>query len=120
QQSIPEDLQLETDPRRRRQQLDRLERLVRGSQSWQARRVAAKLLGTSDDLSVVPSLIYALSDPETVVRRSAVAGLRFISRRFNDFDMPDKPDAQEIRQAQQQWRQWYQSIYPGYVFLDAQ
>jgi len=120
QQSIPEDLQLEKDPARRRQQLDRLERLVRGSRSWQARRVAAKLLGTSDDLSVVPSLIYALSDPDTVVRRSAVEGLRFISRRFNDFDMPDKPDAQEIRKAQQQWRQWYQSIYPGYVFLDAE
>ncbi len=120
QKSIPEDLQLETDPRRRRQQLDRLERLVRGSQSWQARRVAAKLLGTSDDLSVVPSLIYALSDPDTVVRRSATEGLRFISRRFNDFDMPEKPDPQEIREAQQQWRQWYQSIYPSYVFLDAE
>lgn len=120
QQSLPENLQLETEPRRRRQQLDRLERLVRGSQSWQARRVAAKLLGTSDDLAVVPSLIYALSDPDAIVRRSAVDGLRFISRRFNDFDMPDKPDAQEIRKAQQQWRQWYQTIYPGYVFLDAE
>lgn len=120
QQTIPEDLQLEKEPARRRQQLDRLERLVRGSQSWQARRVAAKLLGTSDDLAVVPALIYALSDPDTVVRRSAVEGLRFISRRFNDFDMPDKPDAQEIRRAQQQWRQWYQTIYPSYVFLDAE
>lgn len=117
-QSIPEDLKLETDPQRRRQQLDRLERLVRGSQSWQARRVAARLLGSSDDLSVVPALIFALSDPDTVVRRSAVDGLRFISRRFNDFDLPDKPDAQQIRRAQQEWRQWYQSIYPGYVFLD--
>ncbi len=119
QKSIPDDLQLETDPKRRRQQLDRLERLVRGSKSWQARRVAAKLLGASDDLTVVPSLIFALSDPDTVVRRSAVEGLRFISRRFNDFDMPDKPDSQQIRKAQEQWRQWYQSIYPSYVFLDA-
>jgi len=120
QQSLPENLQLETDPRRRRQQLDRLERLVRGSQSWQARRVAAKLLGTSDDLAVVPALIYALSDPDAVVRRSAVDGLQFISRRFIGFELPEKPDSQEIRQAQQQWRQWYQTIYPGYVFLDAQ
>jgi len=120
QQAIPEDLQLETDPRRRRQQLDRLERLVRGSQSWQARRVAAKLLGTSDDLAVVPALIYALSDPDAVVRRSAVDGLQFISRRFIGFELPEKPDSQEIRRAQQQWRQWYQTIYPGYVFLDAQ
>ncbi len=119
QKSIPEDLKLETDPKRRRQQLDRLDRLVRGSQSWQARRVAAKLLGKSDDLAVVPALIFALSDPDTIVRRSALDGLRFISRKFDDAGMPDKPTPQEIRQAQQSWRKWYQTIYPGYVFLDS-
>lgn len=118
QKSIPEDLKLETDPVRRRQQLDRLERLVRGSQSWQARRVAAKLLGKSDDLAVAPSLIFALSDPDTVVRRSAVDGLRFLSRKFDAVPMPAKPTPQDIRKAQEQWRQWYLSIYPGHVFLD--
>lgn len=118
QKSLPDDLQLESDPRRRRQQLDRLERLVRGSQSWQARRVAAKLLGKSDELSVVPALIFALSDPDTVVRRSAADGLRFISRKFDESILPDKPNNQEIRSAQQKWRQWYLSIYPDYVFLD--
>lgn len=116
--SIPDDMKLEKEPQRRRQQLDRLERLVRGSQSWQSRRVAAKLLGKSDELSVVPALIFALSDPDTVVRRSAVDGLRFISRKFDEVDLPDKPTPEEIRKAQKQWRDWYLTIYPGYTFLD--
>lgn len=116
--AIPDDMILETNPQRRRHQLDRLERLVRGSQSWQSRRVAAKLLGKSDELSVVPALIFALSDPDTVVRRSAVDGLRFISRKFDAVDLPDKPTPEEIRKAQKQWRDWYLTIYPGYAFLD--
>jgi len=118
QKSIPDDMMLETEPQRRRQQLDRLDRLVRGSQSWQSRRVAAKLLGKSDELSVVPALIFALSDPDTVVRRSAMDGLRFISRKFDAGDLPDKPTPEEIRKAQRQWRDWYLTIYPGYTFLD--
>lgn len=118
QKSIPEDLKLDADPQRRRQQLDRLERMVRGSQSWQARRVAARLLGKSDELSVVPALIFALSDPDKIVRNSAADGLRFISRKFDDIGLPDKPDSQQIRSAQQKWREWYLTIYPDYVFLD--
>jgi len=118
QKSIPDDMMLETEPQRRRQQLDRLDRLVRGSQSWQSRRAAAKLLGKSDELSVVPALIFALSDPDTVVRRSAMDGLRFISRKFDAGDLPDKPTPEEIRKAQRQWRDWYLTIYPGYSFLD--
>ena len=81
-------------------QLDRLERLVRGSRSYQARRVAAKLLGLSDELRVVPALIFALSDPDDVVREYARDGLRFISRKFEGFGMPDKPNNSELRQAQ--------------------
>lgn len=115
--SIPEDMKLESDPQRRRQQLARLERVIRGSKSWQARRVAARLLGTSDDLSVVPSLIYALSDPDGPVRTYAKDGLLFISRRFNDVNLPANADSAAIRTAQQTWREWYQSIYPNFVFL---
>lgn len=116
--SIPEDLKLETDPKKRSVQIDRLERLLRGSESWQARRVAAKVLGTTDDLKVVPTLIFALSDPDTVVRTHAVDGLRFLSRRFDYADLPRKPDESEIREAQKKWRDWYLTIYPSYVFLD--
>lgn len=116
--SLPDDLQLAKDPKSRAAQLDRLERLVRGSRSWQARRVAAQLLARSDDLRVVPSLIFALSDPDGPVKLYARDGLRFLSRKFDGFDMPDEPSRVEVERAQQQWRDWYRSINPKYVFLD--
>ncbi|MGV3484256.1 MAG: hypothetical protein ACO1RT_07550 [Planctomycetaceae bacterium] len=115
--SLPEGLTLEQDPARRQQQLARLERVVRGSKSWQARRVAARLLGSSDDLRVVPALIYALSDPDGPTRRFAADGLQFISRRFDDTDLPDQPDPAQILKAQKDWMDWYQAIFPNYVFL---
>ena len=98
--------------------MDRLERLVRGSRSWQARRVAARLLGTSDELRVVPSLIYALSDPDVPVQRYARDGLRFISRKFDGYGLPDDPTAGDVQQVQKKWREWYRTMNPKYVFLD--
>ncbi|WP_143543872.1 hypothetical protein [Rhodopirellula sp. MGV] len=109
---------LSKNPTERSAQLDRLERLVRGSQSWQARRVSAKLLGMSDELRVVPALIYALSDPDKTVRLYARDGLRFISRKFEGFGMPDKPSNSELRQAQRSWREWFLKMKPDYVFVD--
>ncbi|MDG2220839.1 MAG: hypothetical protein P8L85_05630 [Rubripirellula sp.] len=116
--SIPDDLVLDTDPVVRAAQLDRLERLVRGSRSWQARRVAARLLGRTDELRVVPSLIYALSDPDQSVRLYARDGLRFLSRKFDGFGMPDTPSVTDLQTAQRKWRDWYRSVNPNYVFLD--
>ncbi|WDQ17374.1 hypothetical protein [Rhodopirellula sp. P2] len=115
--SLPEDMQLATDPKELRAQLDRLERLVRGSQSYQARRVAARLLGKSDDMRVVPALIYALSDPDLSVRRYARDGLRFISRKFEGFEMPDKPTEVELRKAERAWMEWYLTVNPKHVFV---
>ena len=109
--------QLYKDPKSRAAQLDRLERLVRGSRSWQARRVAAQLLARSDDLRVVPSLIFA-GVPDGPVKLYARDGLRFLSRKFDGFDMPDEPSRVEVEQTQQQWRDWYRIINPKYVFLD--
>ncbi|MEO1615411.1 MAG: hypothetical protein AAFV88_06150 [Planctomycetota bacterium] len=116
--ALANNTKLSADPVERAAQLDRLERLVRGSQSWQARRVAAKVLGTSDELRVVPSLIYALTDPDTSVRRYARDGLRFISRKFEGFGMPDQPTNQQLRDARRKWRAWYLTMRPGHVFLD--
>ena len=119
--SLPEDMQLATEPKQRKAQLDRLERLVRGSSSWQARRVAARLLGQSDEIRVVPSLIFALDDRDRVVRTFARDGLRFISRKFEGFGMViqpgDKQDYGELRRAQRLWREWYLTMDPGYIFL---
>ncbi|NNE01151.1 MAG: hypothetical protein HKN47_27870 [Pirellulaceae bacterium] len=117
-QSLPEDMALSTNPNDRAAQLDRLERLVRGSRSWQARRVAARVLGQSDEMRVVPSLIFALSDPDKSVRRYARDGLRFISRKFEGYGMSDTPEYGELRDVQNKWRAWYRTMDPGYVFLD--
>ena len=116
--TLPEDLKLAADPTTRAAQLDRLERLVRGSSSWQARRVAARTLGQSDEMRVVPALIFALSDQDTSVKRYARDGLRFISRRFDGFGMPDKASENQSRKAQQAWKDWYLTMRPGYIFLD--
>ncbi|MCG8650327.1 MAG: hypothetical protein MI861_10875 [Pirellulales bacterium] len=122
--SLPDNLLLDKDPTGRAAQLDRLERLVRGSQSWQARRVAARVLATSDELRVVPSLIFALSDKDPKVWRFARDGLRFISRRFDGMGLGDPPpgenvpDYSEVLKAQQKWRAWYKTMNPKYVFLD--
>lgn len=116
--SLPEDMQLaEKDPDRAAQ-LERLERLVRGSKSWQARRVAARLLGKSDEMRVVPALIFALSDPDEMVKRFARDGLRFISRKFEGYGMPDRPTEVQISNAQKEWRAWFLTMRPGYVFID--
>ena len=116
--SIPENLVLSKDPDARRAQIDRLERTVRGSQSWSARRVAARVLGQSDELRVVPSLIYALSDPDVPTRRYANDGLNFLSRKFEANPLATDPSKEDVRRAQKSWREWYLAINPGYVFLD--
>ncbi len=119
--SLPEDMELPDEPKARRAQIGRLERLVRGSSSYQARRVAARVLGQSDEIRVVPSLIFALDDPDTRVRTYARDGLRFISRKFEGFGMKiergKKQDYGELRRAQREWRNWYLTMDPGYVFL---
>ncbi|MEM6777503.1 MAG: hypothetical protein AAF670_07580 [Planctomycetota bacterium] len=116
--TVPENATLSTNPTERRAQIDRFQRLLRGSQSWQARRVAARVLGQSDEIGVVPTLIFALSDPDSQVKIFARDGLRFISRKFEGFGMPRKPDYAQLRKAQSSWRQWYLSMDPGHVFLE--
>lgn len=119
--SLPEDMMLATEPKARKAQVDRLIRLVRGSSSWQARRVAARLLGQSDEIRVVPSLIFALDDGDTRVRTFARDGLRFISRKFEGFGMEiqpgEKQDYGELRRAQRLWKEWYLTMDPGYIFI---
>jgi len=118
--ALPENLLLAKEPKARAAQFDRLERLLRGSSSWQARRVAARVLGKSDEMRVVPALIYALSDPDTKVKLYARDGLRFISRKFDGYGMSKEPNYTELREAQKKWRAWYLTMNPSYVFLDQQ
>ena len=122
-QSLPDDMVLFSEPKARAVQLDRLERLVRGSNSWQARRVAARVLATSDELRVVPALIFALSDEDPLVWKISRDGLRFLSRKFDGFGLEPAPDEaiptrRDVTKVQREWRNWYLSTNPKYVFLD--
>ncbi|MGB7345380.1 MAG: hypothetical protein WBD20_14285, partial [Pirellulaceae bacterium] len=114
----PKDPQYAEVMKERASSLDRLERMVRGSRQWQSRRVAAIVLGKSDEIRVVPSLIYALSDPDKSVKRYARDGLRMISRKFEGYGLSDDPEDSEVENIQKEWRDWYRTMDPGYIFLD--
>ncbi len=116
--SIPENLKLESDPAKRKAQLDRLMRLVRGSQSWQARRVAARLLGSSGEMASVPPLIFALSDGDKMVRAYALDGLNFISRKFESEKSLAEASPAEIMKTQDEWVRWYRTIDPAFIYTD--
>ena len=73
----------------------RLARVIRTG-SFQARLIAARLLGRQGELDNVPILIFALTDPDPRVMREAQAGLRLTSRKFDGFDLPANPQKAEI------------------------
>jgi hypothetical protein len=108
---IPTVLTLGDDPAKRAEQVARLRRMaVNGS--YQARLTAVKTLGRDRDLDNVPALIFALSDPDWRVQKAARDGLRFISRKFDGFGMPEKPKRQQWQTAQAKWKEWFLSVRP--------
>ena len=92
----------------------RLRQLVR-SGSPSARLIATRTLARTGDLDNVPTLIYALTDPDRRVTLQARDGLRFLSRRFEGFGMPDKYDEKQRYNAVTRWKNWYLSIRPNAV-----
>ena len=116
--SIPQNLKLAKDPKERKQQLARLERVIRGSESYKSRQVAMRLLAQSDELSAVPTLIYGLTDPDKTAKRYARDGLRFISRRFTGFGLSADPEPSEVNRAVDDWKDWYLQFDPGYIFIE--
>jgi hypothetical protein len=113
----PESVLLQTNLGDAKGELERLRRVVRGG-SPEARRLAVKALGQKRDLNNVPVLIYALSDPDALVVQGARDSLRFISRKFDGFSLPDSPTPDEKQQAVFHWKAWYKSIKPDAEFLD--
>lgn len=107
------------DPSRRKDELNRFSRLLR-SKDWQARRIAAKVLGRSDDLDMVPELIFALSDLDTIVNRNAETSLRLISRKLDKYHLPKEgviTDQDRIK-AQREWKTWFLELRPDYIFVE--
>ncbi len=114
---VPENLQLAKDPVERAAQLSRLSRLL-VSGDYMPRRIAAKLLGRSEDLNRVPELIYALSDEDPYVPQYAEESLRLLSRKLSQPPLPVEPDLGQRKAAMEFWKQWYLGLRPEYVFIE--
>jgi len=89
----------------------RLQQLVRGGEP-EVRLLAVRALGRTGNLNYVPSLLYALTDPDRRIVREARDGLRFISRNFEGFGPPDNFTEQQRYEALDAWKKWYQSVRP--------
>jgi len=97
-----------------KQSARRLQQLVRGGEP-QARLLAVRALARAGDLDYVPTLLYALTDPDKQVVLEARDGLKFISRNFDGYGPPDEfTDAQRF-EAVDSWKKWYLSIRPDAV-----
>lgn len=106
-----------TDPKALAIQQKRMRKLAR-AEAYRSRIVAVRTLAKIHDLDNVPTLIYALSDPDVRVVKAARDGLRFISRKFEGFRLPDQPTDKEREQAISQWKAWYLDIRPNARFED--
>ncbi|MEN1681761.1 MAG: HEAT repeat domain-containing protein [Planctomycetota bacterium] len=89
----------------------RLQQLVR-SGSPGARRLAVRTLGRTGDLDHVPTLIFALTDPDEQVTLEARDALRFVSRRFEGFGLKPGFDREQRYTVIERWTRWYLSIRP--------
>jgi len=89
----------------------RLQQLVRGGDA-QARLLAVRALGRTGNLDYVPSLLYALTDPDRRVVIEARNELKFISRNFDGLGPPDDFTDQQRYEAVDAWKRWYKSIRP--------
>lgn len=92
----------------------RLQQLVRGGEP-EVRLLATRALGRSGNLDYVPSLLYALTDPDRRVVLEAREGLKFISRDFNGFGPPDDFNDQQRFSALEAWKNWYLALRPNAV-----
>jgi hypothetical protein len=92
----------------------RLQQLVRGGEPG-VRLLAVRALGRTGNLDYVPSLLYALTDPDRRIVLEARNELRFISRNFDGIGPPDDYTEQQRYQARDTWKKWYQSIRPTAV-----
>lgn len=114
---LPENMKITNDPTQRNAQIGRLSRLL-SSRDYKARRIAAKLLGRTDDLKVVPDLIFALTDEDPRVPMIAEESLRLLSRKLTAGKLELAPKPEEKTAAEAFWKEWYLSLRPDYVFLD--
>ena len=107
----PPKIELPDDSSERERQLEKLRELVR-AEKFEARLIAVKALVAERSLDNAPILIYALTDPDNRVAIEARNGLRFLSRKFDGFGMPDNPTEAQRATAAGHWRAWYYALRP--------
>jgi len=90
-------------------------RLVR-HQSARVRLAAVRILGAGERLEVVPTLVFALSDPDAEVMLEARDALRRLARKPEGFGLSNEPDAAAIQKAVERWQTWYLGVCPDAVF----
>ncbi len=90
----------------------RLQQLVRGGEPA-VRLLAVRALGHTGNLDYVPTLLYALTDPDHDVVLEARDGLQLISRRFDGFGPPDRFTDKQRYDAVEAWKNWYLSLRPN-------
>jgi hypothetical protein len=93
----------------------RLQQLIHGG-TPEVRVLATRAIARTGNLDYVPTLLYALTDPEPRVVIEARNGLRFISRNFDGLGPPDSFTEPERFEAIDRWKRWYKSIRPTAVF----
>lgn len=90
----------------------RLQQLVRSGEPA-GRILAVRAIAKMQDLDFVPTLIYAMTDPDKRVVREARDGLRFVSRKFNGFGLEDNFTDSERYNAIDRWKTWYRLVRPS-------
>jgi hypothetical protein len=83
-----------------------------GNKHPEARVAAVKALGRLRNLDDVPTLLYAISDPDTRVVIAAVDALRYISRQPYGSPGTVVTDAASRDAALDYWKRWYRTIRP--------
>ncbi len=112
-----EALALSGDVTKRSGQITRLRSLVSAG-SFESRLVAVRTLSKARDFDNVPVLLFALTDPDVRIVRQADKGLRFISRKFAGFGLPEEPTTADLKNIQKAWKDWFVSIRPDAELLD--
>jgi len=82
----------------------------------EARLAAVEALAKGRSLEYVPTLIYALTDPDLHITRVARDALRRIARKPQGFGLPDKPSEADRRRAVKSWKNWYLAVRPDAEF----
>ncbi len=97
------------------EQAAKLQRLA-ADRTPEARLAAVSALAKSPSYDHVPTLIYALTDPDLQITRVARDALRRISRKPKGFGLPDQPSDLDRRRAVEGWKQWFLAIRPDAEF----